>query len=221
MMHGPRPSLNGSSDNSREYREVFVSRIHELLRLGYERMTPASHANAEETAITGDFVASINSVLDERREEWMLAYSVHDDPAENDGRRKGKHRKRLDLRFDSAFSSPRSRFRFEAKRLGKGHSVKKYLGSEGLDCFLRGDYARNESHAGMLGYIQSGNIDDWGSEIDSELKRDPKTYQVDSSFKYAKMPIRECNGVSCHRSRHQRKAIGRDILIDHVLLAFC
>lgn len=55
------------------------------------------------------------------------------------------------MKIVSAQTLPRTRFSFEAKRLGRGNPVSKYLGPKGLGCFLKGEYAVNEDDAGMLG----------------------------------------------------------------------
>lgn len=219
-MHTPRITTSGTSANSAELRDVFVRRVHQLVRLGYERLNPADHAKAQEPAITGDLHVEIERVLDHPIEDWMRLYSVHDDPAENDGRRKGKRRKRIDLRIDSAFSSPRCRFRFEAKRLGKRHKAKVYLGEEGLGCFLRGDYARHENHAGMLGYVQSGNLPDWADALCDELQCDSPSYEFDVKRGFTAIPNEVSTGRCSFQSQHARPTLGRSILIDHILLKF-
>jgi len=217
-MHAPRVSTGGASANSTELRDVFVRRVHQLVRLGYERLNPADHAKAQEPAITGDLHVAIETVLDHPTEDWMRLYSAHDDPAENDGRRKGKQRKRIDLRIDSAFNSPRCRFRFEAKRLGKRHPAKVYLGSEGLGCFLCGNYARQEDHAGMLGYVQSGDLADWADALCDELQHDPQSYEFNLATSFTAIPNEVSNGRCSYQSQHARPTLGRSILIDHILL---
>jgi len=91
----------------------------------------------QEPVITGDLVNAIDSVLSERIEPWMSMFSVHDDPPIHDRKRKGKRRRRVDLRLDSGEFSPRARFQFECKRLDGRHTIKIYLGFEGLGCFLK------------------------------------------------------------------------------------
>lgn len=118
-------------------------------------------------------------------------FSVHDDPPISDGKRKGKRRQRVDLRLDSGEFSPRARFQFECKRLGKRHTVKIYLGAKGLGCFLRGDYAKDDDRAGMIGYVQSGDIGDWGTRIEKELMKTPDVYAMVSATRFV---------VGVHRS---------------------
>jgi hypothetical protein len=209
----------GFSSNSVYLRRVFVRRVHQLVLLGYERLTPSTYGKAEEPSITGDLVEAIDQVLSERYEPWMSMFSVHDDPPVNDGRRKGKRRKRVDLRIDSGAVRPRARFRFESKRLGRRHTVKIYLGTDGLGCFLRGDYAREEDQAGMLGYVQRGNLSDWGNKIAQELAKTPALYAVDSASPFCIKSTWSAASQAYH-SGHNRTAVGRPILIDHILLVF-
>lgn len=218
-MKSSRPQPGSFSTNSVYLRSIFVRRVHQLVQLGYDRLTPSVYEQAEEPWITGDLVEAIDDVLSERGQPWMTVFSVHDDPPVNDDRRKGKRRKRVDLRIDSGACVPRARFRFESKRLGKRHTVKVYLGTEGLGCFLRGDYAREEDQAGMLGYVQRGNLSDWGKKIAQEFAKAPALYAVDSEAPFSIKSTRSTVSQAYH-SRHNRTAVGRPILIDHILLVF-
>jgi hypothetical protein len=219
-MHSPRASSGSSSGNATEYRDIFVMQVHQLIHLGYQRLTPANYQKTQEPAITGDLVESIDAVLSDCTEDWMIYFSVHDDPPVNDGLRKGKKRKRVDLRIDSARTQPRARFRFEAKRLGKGHSVKVYLGPEGLGCFLRGDYGKEDHRAGMLGYVQSEQLGHWGRKIAKALADTPTDYEVDPSFPFGENPLLSHATSVTYQSRHNRPTVGHSIVIDHLLLLF-
>lgn len=219
MIGSSRPHVTSSSTNSDLLRKVFVRRVHELVLLGYARMNHSEYAKAQEPEITGDLVNAIDSVLSERIEPWMSMFSVHDDPPISDGKRKGKRRRRVDLRLDSGEFIPRARFQFECKRLGRRHTIKVYLGSEGLGCFLRGDYATEDDQAGMIGYVQSGSLGDWGTRIEKELIKTPDVYSVVPKTEFvAGMP----RSTTCHKyhSQHHRTTFGRVIMIDHVLLSF-
>ena len=220
MMHSPRPRPGGSSSNAFALRSVFVRRVHQLLLLGYERLAPAAYASEQEPAISGDLAKEIDNTLSDRTESWMIDFSVYDDPPVHAARRKGKHRKRVDLRIDSARFRPRARFRFEAKRLGKRHSVKVYLGTEGLGCFLSGDYAAEEDEAGMLGYVQSGDLEDWGEKLGDELARTPGSYEVDPEFPFSAHPMALTGSLKTYCSQHNRPALRRPILVIHTLLRF-
>ena len=219
MIGSLRPHGTSSSTNSDLLRRVFVRRVHELVLLGYARMNHSAYAKSQEPVITGDLVNAIDSVLSERIEPWMSMFSVHDDPPISDGKRKGKRRRRVDLRLDSGEFIPRARFQFECKRLGRRHTVKVYPGSEGLGCFLRGDYATEDDQAGMIGYVQSGSLSDWGTRIEKELMKSPDVYALVPKTEFvAGMP----RSATCHKhhSQHHRTTLGRVIIIDHMLLTF-
>jgi len=209
-----------SSQQSNDYRLVFLTHVHQLLNLGYNRMKKYDYSNQEETAITGDLVKYIDEVLDYREHGWMQRYSVHDDPAVNDGRRKGSSRKRIDIRIDSSVTIPRTRFSFEAKRLNKTHSVSVYLGLEGLGCFLGGEYAAHDDSAGMLGYIQAGTVLKWAQKIEDKLAKEHTKYMVLKDAFFRRHAFK--NGPSdIYHSGHARSSGKGDIENYHTLLVFC
>jgi len=213
------------SDNAGDYDRLFVIRVHSLLKLGYEVLRASDYAREEETAITGDLVEAIDKTLDGAAEEWMRFFSVHDDAPVNDvkrrgrQRRKGKHRNRVDIRLDSGETSPRSRFRIECKRLGRGTGVKRYLGRNGLGCFLSGEYARDDHRAGMLGYVQSADEDTWASKIEKALLKWPRDYACREESRWRHEPV--IDGLKhTYRSGHARAYGGPPIEVLHSLLRF-
>ncbi len=153
---------------------------------------------------------------------WMQFYSVHDDPPVNEPksrreRRTGRGRKRLDIRIDLTRTSPRSRFRFECKRLGRGYSAAKYLGVDGLGRFLRGEYAREDVRAGMLGYLQSDDEEKWAGKIEAAMAfaEDHRAIRPDSPWRHEPV-IKEL--IHTYRSGHSRGHGRRPIEIFHTLL---
>ncbi|NQU26019.1 MAG: hypothetical protein HQ567_32430 [Candidatus Nealsonbacteria bacterium] len=215
----------GRSDNLGDYDRLFIPRVHRLIKIGYDQLTPGEHSNDEETAITGDLVEAIEDVLDFPTAKWMRFYSVHDDPPENQPRRRGRQRrrgrkrKRVDIRFVSSKTSPRTRFRFECKRLGRGHNVGLYLGAKGLGCFLTGDYAREDTRAGMLGYVQSDDEETWAGKLEQRLLDSPRIYSLRAESPWRHEPvIREF--AHTYRSDHGRGRGRRPIEIYHTLLRF-
>ena len=211
------------SENAADYDSLFISRIHELLQRGYDRLTPSQYARAEETAITGDLVESIEYLLDYPTENWMRFYSVYDDPPVNEPRsrhnkrRKGRGRRRVDIRFDCSEDSPRARFRFECKRLGEGHAAGQYVGPTGLGCFLKSEYAAKDVRAGMLGYIQSHDEATWASRIEIALAKSADEFAVRVAWR--RTPVL-ANLKHTYRSTHGRGRGRRTILIYHTLLRF-
>lgn len=217
MIHSPRSGRSGQSDNSSDFRRVFRRRVHQLIQLGYECLTPARYSTEQEPAITGELVKAIDEVLDGKRCSWMSSFSVHDDPPVNDGKRKGKKRLRVDIRFDCSTTSPRTRYRIEAKRLGKGNSLGAYLGAKGLGCFLSGAYGKDEDIGGMIGYVQSLNCQNWSNKISVALAQAVYLLRAGSIENLAHFTNRE---ILAFQATHSRPTLNRDIQVDHIFMRF-
>ena len=214
------------SDNLADYDRLFIPQVHRLIALGYHRLNPRQYAKDQETAITGDLTQQIEEVLDSPTAPWMRLYSVYDDPPVNEPRRRGRQRhrgrkrKRVDIRFVWHKTSPRTRFRFECKRLGKGYAVGRYLGSQGLGCFLRAEYAREDARAGMLGYVQSDDEQTWADKIEKRLIGSAREYSLRAESPWRRETvIKEL--AHTYRSGHGRGRGRRPIEIYHTLLRFC
>ena len=219
MSPPPRPQ-SGGSDNATDYRQVFLVRVHRLLRLGYERLDRSACDAADEEEISGELGDAIEFVLnDTSSPPWMDFFHVHNEKPVRDPERKGKRRRRLDIRIDSAEQRPRTRFPFEAKRLAEGHGVGTYLGEDGLGRFLRGQYARSEDMAGMLGYVQSGEPEAWAASIGRTLSESPQKYCIVEGMNWQHNLL--LGGVEqTYRSSHRRQRFNRVIDIYHTLLNF-
>jgi len=214
------------SDNLADYDRLFILRVHRLIKLGYDRLNPKRYAREQETAITGDLIESIETEFDYPTARWMRFYSAYDDPPVNEPRRpgrqrrKGRGRRRVDIRLQSSDVSPRARFRFECKRLGAGNPESRYLGKKGLGCFLAGHYARQDLRAGMIGYVQSEDEGTWAQRIAQTLLASAKKYALreDGPWRHASV-ISELEHT--YRSGHRRGRGKRPIEIYHILLRFC
>jgi hypothetical protein len=209
----------GVSANGKAYTDVFVRRVHTLLALGYAMLTPTEFIYAEEEHITGELVAAIEDVLDSAPPVWAGPFSVHEEPRERHQSRKGKGRKRLDIRLDSSEVTPRARLRFEAKRLGPHHGTSVYLGDEGIQRFLDGRYARHDPIAGMLGYVQAGDPGDWAIKMERAMDKDGAKLGLRSASPWR--AERLADGLQfTYCSGHDRPTIGEPIEIFHTFLLF-
>lgn len=192
----------------------FVVDVHQLLAWGYQdahsRIRSATtDKEKEETAITGFIAEAIEDRIDDlNRPKWCKDYSVYDDPFERHDGRSGRSRLRSDLRIKSNMTGG-PKFIFEAKRLRTpGFSAGKYVGTGGMGCFISGLYASRYDEAGMIGYVQSNDLAHWQEMVKEKIGLIPpqQDVQVVDAFPLEWM------------SYHQRKSVGRDISIYHILL---
>ena len=211
---------SGTFAYGEEYEKVFIRRVHQLLGMGYATLQPNEFTHAHEEDITGEIVRAVDSVLDNvNTPPWTDSFSIHEESRIHGPKRKGKRRRRLDIRIDSSEMRPRSRLRFEAKRLGPNHSVSKYLGTEGLQCFLDGRYARDDNIGGMLGYVQEGNCDAWAQRIGAVVVKSKKKLGLVETSPWRREKLTD-KIPNTYRSGHKRPGVGRQIEIYHVLLCF-
>ena len=221
MIEANQSGIGTVSANTPEFRQVFISRVHEVVEGGYKRLRSGAYAKEEEPTITGELRKAMDSYLrDLVAPDWADYFSVHDDPPVDDGIHKGKSRNRIDIRIDSSTPRPGVTFSFEAKRLARGFAVGKYLGKEGLGAFLCGEYARNEDDAGMLGYMQDDDAAYWSGQIVRAIQKAPGAHEVTGtdwwrSHTFPRGPRHAFVSV------HSRSVVGRPITIYHTLLVFC
>lgn len=203
------------------YRASLRRHAHELIALGYRELRAEDFEKSEEPDITGELVRAMREVLErDTAPPWAEHYAIHDDPALSVPDRRGKARPRVDVEFERVARGPRPRLRFEAKRLGKYHGVRQYLGADGLGCFTSGKYPLTHPEAGMLGYVQSYNEVTWAAKIETALSQTPGTYGVvgDVSWQQSRITARL---VHTYRSRHHCQALDENLDVFHILLRFC
>lgn len=210
----------GLSTSGRAYAEVFVRRVHHLIGRGYARLTPAEFADSEEEDITGELVRAVDAVLDEpSAARWMRWFSIHEEPRIHHAGRRGKRRLRCDIGIDSSQTQPRARMRFEAKRLDHSHSEATYLGCKGMQRFLDGRYSRDDACAGMLGYVQTGDPEEWAARIERAIRTGAADLCVRTTCVWCQEQLAAELPFTYHSS-HERPKVGRPIEIFHALLRF-
>jgi len=165
--------LNSFARSSYDY--GFRRDAHQLLAWGYQDALPELHCNLQEEEITGLIVEAIEKRLDNSSTpEKFDRYSVDEEKPISVEGRKGKKRRRLDLVVVSGHTRPRPKYIFEAKRLRKNsYPIGKYVGEDGLQCFVKGVYASQYPEAAMVGYVQSDTASYWESELKRSFDGDP------------------------------------------------
>lgn len=179
------------------------------------------HSDSDEPAITGEIVRCAREFVEgPEAPGWAYRYAVHDDPPENDATRRGKHRRRVDVIVKCLRQGRHPRMRFEAKRLKRpDFLVAAYVGGTGLGEFIAGSYAVVDDAAGILGYIQSDDCDYWVKEISETIEKKKREVELIEGDQWQEACV---DGVNqCYRTRHNRSAFKRELLVYHLLLVFC
>ena len=199
------------------YRQAFIRNCFILLIRGYAGLKPHDLQAAEEPHITGEIVRSIREVLEaENAESWMQDFDIHDDPPQNIAGRFGKYRPRIDIEFVRVLRGRRPRFHIEAKRLYRPRSIKEYFGDDGLGMFVVGNYAADQTSAGMVGYVQTENRQAWLNRLTRGFVSRSSQLRVCERFR-ASPDYQDIAAVQI--SGHDRTTLGR-IDIYHLLLEF-
>jgi len=198
------------------YRDAFVTHVHILLWMGYSRLKRSTLPNLDEPAISGLICESIEAVFDDAKSpDWVDDYEIHDDPPVHDRERLGKYRRRVDIKLNSRRSRPRLRFCFEAKPLGNGNSVSKYLGKDGLGRFLDGSYSSDQAIGGMIAYVQVEDCDGWCAKIAAKL--DTEAHKLGRGGMWTLATITN-DLPHTYRTKHNRAKRLTNITIFHTLL---
>ncbi len=189
-----------------------------LIWLGYQRLNPTSFRASEEDDITGELVRKMKLVAqDPASPDWVDRYEIHEQPPQNVAGKLGKRRPKMDIEIERHSRGPRPHLRFEAKRLGRGHAVGKYLSDEGLGAFLTGYYPTTHGESGMLGYVQEGTSIDWSAKLKQELSRDPSKHRLAENGEWRSSS--SASSAPAFYSNHTDSK-GNPLLVIHVLLPF-
>jgi len=136
-------------------------------------------------------------------------------PVEKEGC-EGKKRPQPDLIIEGTMRG-RPEYVFEAKRLKKaGFGTGKYLGKDGLGCFISGKYTARYSEAAMLGYVQSDSPKYWQMEIREKINLKKTNLNLLSVRQKEIINDLPHEWLSVHR----RDGMDRSITIFHILLDF-
>ena len=214
------------SGNSADYQAAFLQRVHRLLQLAYESLTPVDYSKAEEDDITGDLCKHLKYLTEVApTERWMRRFSIHDQDPSNDVlaektglARKGKRRPKIDIRIVCKQQIPNQGYCIEAKRLYRSDSVSEYMNEEGVGAFICGDYAMNDDFGGMIGYVQTGEVNGWVGKIEAKMETCSSLIHQVGKTAWRQTQLSGGPGL-CFTSNHRRES-GRDISIIHVMLAF-
>ena len=198
------------------YRRTFIEHVHVLVWEGYSRLDRSKLSRLHEPEISGLICEAIQRTLDDpTAPDWVDDYEIHDDPPVHDKLRRGKRRRRVDIKLASRRQRPRIRFCFEAKCLNKNAGVSDYLGKEGLGQFIAGTYAASEWDGGMLAYVQSSDCATWCEKVKTKL--DSKKHKLARGGTWQAIAITDLL-EHCYQTIHKRPQKLRNIAVLHMFL---
>ncbi len=200
------------------YADALREHAVKLIWMGHQRLEFASFSSSEEDDITGELVRVIKKVCcDPIAPEWVDHYEVHEQTRQNTNGNRGKRRPMMDIEIECHRRGPRPKLGFEAKRLGHGHTAKKYLGDEGMTAFLNNYYPTTHGEAGMIGYVQQSTAASWSQEIFMQVLSEKTTYGVASDAIQTICQGSATVGYRTEHCDHQE----RQLIVLHVFLPFC
>lgn len=200
--------------------DVFRLQVHQLIAWGYEDACHRTRCNKEqEPAITGFITEAINNRFRAPGcSKWCVHYSVHEDPPVEKEGVSGRSRPKPDIIIEANFEG-RPQYIFEAKRLRRGgYGAGKYVGPDGMGCFISGLYASRYDEAAMLGYVQSDSLVHWKDVIKKAIDKGGSRLRLVP-------PQRDVVVIDAFPlawfSEHKRDKAGHPITIYHLLLDCC
>ena len=156
------------------YFQAYLKDIHQILMWGYEGARTKIMPDDDEPVITGYIVAAMVDKLQEpSTSDYYDRYEPHENMPVNTDGRTGKNRSLPDIVIRCKGIRPWLEFFIEAKRLkSNGFPIGEYIGKDGLQCYLRGDYAVDNEIAAMVAYIQSDTPLRWFDQLNHRFVSD-------------------------------------------------
>jgi hypothetical protein len=212
---------DSSADDRVSLYDVYVQelRLHavQLIWMGYHRVPMGAFATLEEDEITGELVREIKlAQQDPSAPEWVDHYVVQEQTPQNVPNVFGKRRPKMDIEFERNGRGERPHLGFEAKRLGHAHAIGDYLGHEGLAAFLTGYYLTSAGECGMIGYVQSQDVDHWLNRLSQAFARDAVKHCLAAG---TKLESASADPMAIHHLSRHVDSRGKNLLAVHVLLS--
>jgi hypothetical protein len=162
-------------------RAAFRRHCHHFLSTGYtEALSRIRTEPNEETDITGYICEALEKWFRSHPQQ-SVGFFIKDDPPVGGTRKTGKRRPRTDIVIGYA-AGVRPEFCFEAKRLHRTKAVgSRYTGAEGMGCFISGIYARQYGEAAMVGYVQTGTLEQWQRGLQKRVQDEGRQLKLEST----------------------------------------
>lgn len=199
----------------------YIFRMHAHLLIAWAHKDIELLLNTDdEEEITGLLYRSIDNELCSGRLRWFSNYSVKNEAPISNGKLQGKNRKVIDLIIELVAQKGHPKYVFEAKPLNypkRYQRTPNYIGRDGIERFLKGEYAdytANYPELGMLGYVLSDSPELWRERLKKAIQKKKAVLQL-------KVPPQNVHLIDAlpleWTSTHERDA-DRPITIYHILL---
>lgn len=222
----PESSVNSGDDLASEhvddYWSTYRQHVHTLLAWGYaDALRRVQTSGQKEPDITGFMAEAIEDRFNSFDcPDWCNNISLKENHPVPGGGRAGNDRWRPDLIFESKERKPRPLYHFEAKRLNTQQSKSEYLGKDGLGCFLNGQYARDNSEAGMLGYIQSDDVNIWTERLQLAIEHSRLSKKNKLLVLSAPCAVQVIHSFPSEWISYHNRQTGTPITVHHILLDY-
>lgn len=161
------------------YQLSFVKQSHVLLAEGFERLDRRKIGELDEESISGRLSEAIQKYTEAPGAPlWATRFAIHNEAPSNRGPHQGKRRPRIDLLLQRTEPGPHPRLYFETKRLYRSDSAARYVGDDGVGCFISGHYASDCTDAGMVGYVQRESVAAWSNRIETRMKKMRRSLRI-------------------------------------------
>lgn len=195
---------------------------HLLIAWGHKAIKSELRATRQddEEKITGLLAKAIEDILLLEPTPWCCNYEIFNESPISIGKRLGKDRRKTDLLVKFVTRKGRPKYIFEAKpqNYSKRHQrTGYYVGSEGMERFLEGEYADYTAEypeVGMIAYVLSDSVEIWQERLKRSINRRNVPLRLLSQEDVAvidEFPFEWC-------SKHNRSSADTILSIYHVLL---
>jgi hypothetical protein len=195
---------------------AFRRHCHRLLALGYQgALHKIRHEAAQETDITNYLCDAMDNCLRTLPDgDWLKKLYVKDDPHVGGEGRTGKKRLKADI-IIGLTKGTRPEFVFEAKLLRRKEApASRYIGMDGMGCFLNGRYASEYIEAAMIGYVQSDTLEHWQATLQAEIEAKAQSLEMDHIEKQVSFP----DSFPLEWSSSHRRKEAASVKLFHILL---
>lgn len=202
---------------------MFRKHAHLLIAWGHKAIKSKLITTSEddEEKITGLLAEAIEDILLADKIPWCSDYEVFNESPISGGQRLGKDRRKTDLFVKFLARKGRPKYVFEAKPQNyiKIHQrTGYYVGSEGIERFLEGEYADYTSaypEVGMLAYVLSDSVAIWQSRLKKAIDRHQRQLRLIAPQEDV-IIVDEFQYEWC--SQHKRSSSDATLTIYHLLL---